>query len=276
MADKEHGWGHKMRCQAVIEEAQRIGHEVRVISNEHATTYHMTNLADKYVLYAALANYEPDWLVVDLPTIPRWIIDMTRVLRVSFATLNGVGHAMEALADVVWVQDTPERAILRQSIRDLHWLGGYKWYVWGGAADKLNLLNYFGKHMKHAPAWLVRTNLMTNFPKLDTWSPGQAEIVGTGNNALWYLARAGQVCSATGMSMWEAAFLNIPQYLVSLTDEHLHWAQNMADLGLAKVWRKIGLPEPDAFKTWLQEPFKLTGQRPDGLGAQRFIEELQR
>ncbi len=274
LANRGCGYGHYYRCQALIQTAGQLGHEIHTISDS-TFAYHLLTggLEDKQTIYAAL-TWRPEWLIIDLQeSAPRWLIDMARAFNAKLANLNGVGRIDENNeADVVWTQDTPERVILRQSVLNTTWLSGYKWFVWGGGADKLGLLPYFAATVPEAHAWLVHTDMIPN----DTM-PGsrQQESIRTyNNNYLWYLSKCKQVCAAFGMAAWENACLKIPQHLVSLTPTHLYFAQNMANLGLAKVWPQVGLPAKDEFRAWLQEPFMPTGQRPDGLGAQRFLEEL--
>lgn len=277
--DKQHGGGHKYRCHALANKARRLGHNVRIVSNDTGADYMLGKTIDLWVIQRAVRLSKCDWLIVDLEEAPPdWITQV----QIKKCNLNGPGwlgdngHTIDqGWADLVWIQDDPKRVILRQSVLDAKWQGGDNWFVFGGSADPLKLLPRFDKYSDYN-ANLVGTTLSDHFV---LEKPNHHYIVTNGDLILPYMVHSAGSVLHMGITAFETAALSngkMPIYLFSKTPGHLHYAQNMEALGYAKAYPTIGLPEAQEFTEFIQTPYKPCGPKIDGKAIDRLLKELQR
>jgi len=273
---RDYGYGHAYRCQTLADAARVAGHNIIKISNDVLQIgYYISALDTEGIvaLYDILVKTKPDWLIIDLPDTPRTVISLARELGIRVCLLNGVGHAMETeLADLVWIQDTPERVILRSEF--VTELPARDWLVFGGGADETGLLPAFSKIMQHASAYLINTRL-TGYSNNIVKSNKHSLVLTDGLEMLRYMRASRKAIIHMGMTAWELAALGKPVYVFSRTAEHLHFAQQMQQQNLVLAYPQVGLPETDLdFRGFLATKFIPSGRMPDGLGAQHLLEAL--
>lgn len=278
MADFDHGYGHHYRCLALADTARAAGHTVKLMSNLDTADYHLSDDTTHGLLEGALESYQPDWLVVDFAhTFDSKLCALAHRNNSMIVNLNGVGWQFDTPdADITWVQDVPERVILRASVLDTKWHGGKGWFVWGGAADSINLLPTFSQALPEVEAILVGTTVTDS--KLLTYKFASAHTytITSNDEILPHMANSGRACIHCGMMMWELAYLGIPTYIFSGSVSHLHFAQNIEAMGLAKAWPQVGLPGKDEMRNFLLTDFTInTARRPDGRGVVRLLAEME-
>ena len=272
-AGHAYGYGHLYRSQALANTARQMGYTVFEISNYPIFSEYWISEHDIASLHAALVRIKPDWLIIDLPTISREISITAHELGIKTCFLNGVGHQLETeLADLVWIQDMPERIILRPKFTNHK--TDTEWFVYGGGADELGLLPCFSKAMPDVTAYLIDTNLTSYSANIV--QSRLHELVRPDNiQILDYMQHARRAVLHMGMNAWELAALGKSIYLFSRDEGHLYFAQHMAELNLALAFPRVGLPEVDELRNFLATDFTPSGKKPDGLGAQRLLKELK-
>ena len=278
-ADRAHGYGHHYRCQALANTAKQRGHTVNMINNTINADMYLHGFNNLSDIKHILENHSFDWLVVDLEEpIPDWVCDIAHEHKIKVANLNGIGWDTKTeLVDLSWVQDAPERVILRESIvNTVHNKGNY-WFVFGGSADPLELRKAFVTNLREQQAFLVQTNLAN---KLDTklLSPIQRVALVHEDTILPYMAGAKSACIGMGMIAWETVYIGIPTYIFSVSEGHLKFAKNLERLGLARAYPEVGLPDKAEMRRFLLDTPRFVvplENRPDGLGAERFLQALE-
>ncbi len=283
LSDKAHGWGHKVRCNVLYNTARNLGYQVRLLSNEIGLPgvgygYYWGGLEDYKNAEAAFLVWQPDWLIVDLEDIvPNWLPILAQQYRCRICNINANGWAEkhginveQPWADMVWVQDTPERMIIRRSVLEQKREPGSQWFVFGGAADPLKVLPLFDQALPTTPAWLVQTNLASHFNTHN----GHELVITSGDAVLPFMANAKAACVHFGIISWELAAMGVPTYALSRSDAHLYYAKRVEEFGLGRAFPRVGLPDEAELRTFLAEPCAMTGQKPDGRGAERLLAKL--
>ena len=271
------GYGHMYRSKERLRRARELGHRTEAACNNHNTRYYVADWDDKDNIEYALADYRPDWILVDLPVNIKWIKDMAHSFGAQICLLNPVGLTTReeeyAHADVVWRQDSPQTIILRpEFINAEHYAhDAREWFVFGGAEDLLDIGNAFAKAMPDKTAWIVQTSLT-----IPSYMPSNKHriVAPETNSILTYMQRSDKACLHCGVSAWETAAAGLPAYLFSNDEDHLATAKKMQDMGLVLAWDDIGLPDKKNIREFLSIPFKPNGERPDGKAADRLLEIL--
>jgi spore coat polysaccharide biosynthesis predicted glycosyltransferase SpsG len=278
-ADRAHGYGHHYRCQALANTARQHGHQVNLINNTVSADLYLHGLDNLSDIKYILENHHFDWLIVDLEEpIPDWVCDIAHERKTKVANLNGIGWDTKTeLVDLSWVQDVPERVILRESIINTVRGHGNYWFVFGGSADPLELRKAFATNLREQQAFLVQTDIAN---KIDTklLSPIQRVVLVHEDTIIPYMASAEYACIHCGMAQWELAYLGVPSYIFSRDAEHLHFAKNMENYAFARAYPEIGLPEKAEMRKFLLDTPRFVvplENRPDGLGAMRFMQTLE-
>lgn len=280
----KHGWGHKYRVLETARVAREKGIPVEVVSNDiEATGFRLTIGSksphlDKGRLSALLNRLTPEWVVYDLSKKPTQdIIDKTRSKPVKIANLNGLGHNLEAdsWADFSWVQDSPEKVILRKDLLKVkHEPITNNWFVFGGSVDELNLLENFENVIQRDPALLIGTELRQPMtPKF----ANHTYIESSGPVIMQHMRYASRAAVHMGMICYELAAIGVPQYIFSRSEEHLRYAKMLESYGLGLAYPKVGLPEPNEMRKFFMEPIVLNpNNKPDCMGADRFLDAIMK
>ncbi len=278
--------GHKYRSEALRKEAVAYKHNIATVGD--------------------IYRHKPvDWLIADVirwEEIPEELVELCHKQHTKIALLNGVGHKIEeGQADFVWIQDKPERVILRRELFQNPWYNRKIirrhnrrwWFVFGGATDSMGLLPAFVDAMEHN-AWLVTTELTPDYSHITTYwdaalhgktkekghSVWQNPIKMADDNDLFsHMYIVQNACVAMGMTAWEFAAIRKHTYVFSISEEHLHFAQNMADMGLVKAYPKVGIPSAQEIKDFLVEwpRYRMNKKyAPDGNGATRLLMALEK
>ncbi len=284
------GWGHWHRSIALLNEARRQGMTVALASNRPVdvhTGYYTVKYQNFPDFREAVAAFQPDWIIVDLPgQLPKWIADFNQC---RICTLNGVGYNQTTSVDLRVIQGVchnlpedeqtvsgAEYVIIRPIIAELaqsEYEPVRKYAVWGGAADRLKLLQTTVSYLPHDMSFLLATRLITPPVTPSTYKT----IMVSGEEIFRYLTLSQKVISAMGMMAWEVACLGLPGYYFSLTPLHLKFAQGMEQCGLIKAWPETGLPSRSEFAAFVTTPFTVAAQnRPDGQGASRVLAEIRK
>lgn len=275
--DKLHGFGHVYRCQGLISTAVKMGHDARMLGNYNAD-YTMMNVRDINNLLVTLYEFKPDWLVIDLEEkAPEWMANHARNYGAKVAYLNGVGRTEENYgANLVWIQDSPKTVILRDSVLNTkHYDNGSdsRWFVFGGSADPLNLLPTFARNVEER-SWLICTELSSPRHPFSYNTTVHKYTLVQDITILAYMAKASKMCTHMGMINWEGAYLGLPIYTFSRGEGHLGFAKGMETLGLVRAYPEVGIPAREQFLDFVYSPFRPDGERPDGKGAERFLETI--
>jgi hypothetical protein len=277
LATKEHGLGHIYRSRAFIKRARELGHNVLEMSNllDASILKVNPNASIESALGIGLLVRKFDWIVIDVPNqVPDAAIEVVHRAGAKVALLNGVGRTWEEAADISWIQDRPERVIIRDEFVTKRWLGGNMWFCWGGAADMMGLLPKFAE--TRLPGWLVRSELG---PEVSGENGYQVVVSEPKENMLSYMMGCKGACIAMGMIAWELAALGVPTYAFSRSPEHLEFAKKMESMGLLNAWPSVeGVEVPDryAMLQFLHSGSGPSGRAPDGLGADRLIDAMEK
>ena len=293
-AKPEVGLGHWFRTLALADVANEAGHQVWLCGNRMARgihNYYQIRENEPDDLYFVIEQIKPDCLVLDLQDkVPGYVYNIPRK-NMKIVVLNGVGREEEDQADLTIIQgfsDTQysktfsgvEYIILRPELFKYPKIENPKsWFVFGGAADKMQLLAEFQHTM-----WDIQANLWTtSFSPLNGVVNNDAHslyrtdgynIVNGTMFAIMCLSKA--ACISMGMTAWELVAMGIPTYVFSWSEGHLAFAKQMEKNGLIKVWDGIGLPGFDLFRNFLLEnQFEITGDKPDEFGAQRVLKLME-
>jgi hypothetical protein len=275
--DKLHGYGHVYRCEALIDTANELNHNACMLGNRRAS-FLMHNARDMTNYLSALYDFKPDWVVIDLEEqAPDWMSNYAHQFGAKVAYLNGVGRVEENYgADCTWVQDSPDTVILRQSVIHSQLVAdpecSPRWFVFGGSADPLDLLPTFARNMQEK-SWLISTELSASRDVIANTEIHQITLV-SDERILYYMARADKMCTHMGMINWEGAYLGLPIYTFSRGAGHLGFAKRMEGMGLVCAFPRVGIPDKSEFVEFLEQPFIPDGEKPDGKGAERFLETI--
>lgn len=289
------GYGHIFRSLALARTAQARGHTIYVASDRQppdGLTHIPAKYDDPVTLACALEMVKPDWLIVDVPDpLPMWI---RGIARCKVCALNGIGYnqneggldlrVIQGVDDVelpgpqdkVPVLKGIEYVILRPEIaRFKGMVRGEDVVIWAGGTDATGLIQRFPIACPGTFATIIASPMATSplvlpptqtYVRPDIESP---EIFG-------WLAGARAVIGNFGMIAWETSYLQLPGYFFSATPLHLRFARGMARAGLVKIWPTVGLPSNEEIKEFVRTPFEPWGEPPDGLGAVRVMETLER
>ena len=278
MYDQQHGGGHKYRCLALANKARRLGHTVNIISNDTGANFMLQDINNAWFVNKAIADTKCDWLIVDLESQPPNYINDVKCL---VCNLNGPGwfgdngrDSDQSWADLVWVQDTPDKVIIRQTVLDTKWQNGTYNFVFGGSADPLHLLQYYDKHCM-AAAYLISTPLQIKYTPLHEQ---HKYIVSSGDQILRYMQNAQMAITHMGITNFELAAISngcIPQYIFSRTKGHLYYAKNLEKFGYALAYPDIELPSsPVDFMDFINTKYTTGGPPIDGKAVDRLLKEL--
>lgn len=290
---KKTGFGHWFRSLALAQTAQQRGHEVTIVGDRHPPNdlpfIHLHDLSPG-ALVMALQATKPDWLIVDLPgDLPRWIRELTPC---RICTLNGIGYnqadganlrVIQGVADVdlpgpqdkVPVLKGIEYVILRPEIEKYKGMArSQDWLCWGGGADILHLLTRF---TVACPGWFATliTSPMAPAPLIVSPTHSVVRLNEESTDIFGWMAGSRAACVAMGMCTHELVYLGIETYCFNASELHLRFAKGMERAGLLKTWPAVGLPSNQEIKEFLSTPFRITGERPDGLGAVRVMEAIE-
>lgn len=266
-ANRYTGWGHWFRSIALADHLQNRGHQVTIISDyeEPRFAHHQVPYGDQTLWRSPLMNH-PDWLVVDLPDeAPAWLYDYCQAKQVRTCVLNGVGHQVGDQADLRIVQGLGEGEysgvdyiILRPQVFEAKKKRNPQadWFVFGGAADKMNLTEKF-------PNW---QRVVFKLPEKALASPDEYD-----NGFLHFASLCRRACVAMGVSAWELTAIGVPTTVFSLTPLHLEFALEMQRHGYIKAWHKVGLPDKDTMIDFLSKPVAITGKPIDGRACERIL-----
>lgn len=291
-ADEEVGFGHWYRIQALVRTLEEREHLVWVVGNvmAHGHNYYQIRPGERNDLYHVFDIVRPDIIVADLQTrVPDYLYELSMQFGTKVVVLNGVGYDWEQDADLAIIQgfsdikadntlSGPEYVILRDEIHKFANMGLMRepgsWLVWGGAADRLGLLNKFAELFSERPARLMASKYVT-----DGITPGsQIQLVYTtdsGEEFIPIMATSEKAFVAMGMICWELATLGIPAYVFSRSEGHLGFAKKMDEQGLIKAWRAVGLPNDNEIAEFLYTPFEVNGILPDREATTRIAQAME-
>jgi len=288
-ANQEVGFGHWYRSIALANHAKQKEHLVWLIGNKMARGYDYFQTREDFPddLYHILHQVKPDVLVMDLQNkVPEHIYDIIDGTNTKTVVLNGVGYRNEdERADATIVQGYPdapptqantfygpEYVILRQSIFNMKWTPLTSWFVWGGARNKLDILDRFHKSMKDESAMIIATNFAKNVPEPNT---NHQVYIPEDEGIFPLMSISKRACIAMGMVAWELAVLGVPIYAFSWSEGHLRFAKTMQENGLLLAWDGIGLPPNEKIVGFLSRDFIPTGKRPDSKGVDRVLSIME-
>ena len=245
LVGKEHGLGHKYRCDALAEHLVDAGHSVYIINNDRAAHRHeirASSIVDgqlcntMFAIREMSSLYNVDTVIVDLKDNNEELNSYIKSLGLRLVLLNGVGHNVDSkLADLVWIQDSPHTVILRKKVLELSLEDDDRWLVFGGAADEMGLLRAFDA-VCDEPADLLYTELAPVY-SIDFIPNENHELIRVdGDEILKYMAKARKACVHMGMIAWELVCGYTNVYIVSKNDGHRKFADNLERLGLAKSY----------------------------------------
>jgi hypothetical protein len=282
LRNEETGLGHFHRMGALTQAALDKSHEVTVVTD--GPTDPMANTFPARPMKAidfelALDQWPPDWVVIDLPDVPERFVKAARAVGANVCLIDGVGHAV-AGADLVISQGlegehrAPDYLLLRRGAKSFGWIGnGMMPLVWGGGSDVMGLVPAYCEAFPDGKACILPPRHGG-----EDQPNGRRKWVSRarGEAVFGLLATCGDLITAMGMICWEAAAIGTPMHVFSCSERHLKTARGMEELGLLRAWPMVGLPEPCVMKDFLSRPFMPTGLRPDGLGARRVVELLEK
>jgi len=241
LVGKEHGYGHKVRCEALAEHLIDAGHKVNIISNSDSLTKDIGQRV--FRVDGQLHNVkfsiremvkDIDIVIVDTAEVIPELNEFIKSLGLKLVLLNGIGHELESeYADLVWIQDSPSTVILRKSVLELpvDHLALDHWMVFGGASDEMGLLRVFDA-VCDEDADLLFTKL-TPLSKIDFIPAENHRLVCVDDDdILDYMSGASRACVHMGMTAWEMAHLGVQAYVISKGKSHLRFANNLMELGL--------------------------------------------
>lgn len=272
--NQEVGYGHWYRALALAEAAETRGHQVVLLSDKkepsQITVWIDGKLNMPRVAYA-LARYQPDWLLYDVPWRPEaYLVQAIHDYNCRVGWLDAGPDDDPACCDLLWVQDDPARVILRTSLHYARYEPDSHWLVFGGAADKLGLVPRFAETIDE-PAWLITSASNEIIGR----AHGNHTIFGNPSGMVSLERHARKACLAMGQTAWECAALGVPIYLFALDQKHRATALKMAALGYAHTWGEVGLPPEDAWlRTFLAHDFKPDGP-PIAGGAENLLNLLE-
>ena len=272
------GQGHQVRCEELASVAMERGHRCATIYSPPGEPAHEVRERME------AAGFRPDWLLVDLPgELPDAAFELAEGYGAMVCNLDGQGEgdderpaltivqsaAVEKVSDRV--RGGPGWVVLRRRLFTYlrHNLDPrHKWFVYGGSGDQMGLVPMFLEACSGWPAYVAGDIDQVEVAGIDLIKP-------PGSIIFSYIASCRQACVQMGMTAWECAALGLPAKVFSPTEGHLRHALAMASGGLVAAWPEVGLPPPDEFRAFLEEPFAMTGKPPDGRGAERVLELME-
>ena len=281
-ADEQYGLGHHYRCLELAKELEKSGHIVYLLSNLQfpKRLYFQLRPHNQYDFYHIVDQCNLNWLIIDTPYHPdQFVFEYKDKFNYRILYLNA--DMDNAFIDINVIQGCldgthsgPEYVIIRS---DLH---EYKtdtksdsWFVFGGSADKMELLKYFTKTIDDR-AFLVGTEFADLPDKIDNDKHMLASVADD-TAFLALMASCKRACISFGMVAWELVYFGIPTYVFSPTKDHLRWAQAMEKERLIKAYPDVGLPNEHEVKEFLSKPFEIAENSLDLKGAARIVRLME-
>jgi len=287
---KKHGLGHHYRSIALANELIARDHFTWYLSNEMFPRQRYFQIRDglESDYYHALHQLRPDWVIIDLPDEPdEYYFEYAKQFNSKVLLLNGCGKEYEQHAEISIVQgyypgkhkySGSDWIVLRKDILS-KWVGNIKtndWFVFGGSADQMGLLNAFHLAMPGKSAFMCGAEGHVPPGQMPSMSDNHMPCLIKDEAIYPFMGMSRKACVSFGMSAWELVYLGIPVYAFSLTDKHLKWAQGAEKAGLIKAYPEVGLPEIEKISSFLQEPFEIEGHKPDGMATKRIVELMEK
>ena len=275
--NKQSGFGHFYRATALADEAWQRGHTVAFAGDaKPLSSSKYYSVHDAQTFHKAVADFNPDWLIVDLPgQLPSYIAE----IRAKLCVINGIGHNSGIRPELAISQGfegeycAPKYLILRRALARYNKVSrGDRWFVFGGAADELGLLPAFDRAMEDQPAYLLATELTEG---LTGWVAKHRIVTGQDDSVLGWIAIARSGCVHLGVTTWELLYFNIPCYVFSRSEYHLKDALEMDKRGWVKAWPGIGLPSDEELREFLLTPFAPPKNVVGLDGAMRVIKLIE-
>ena len=282
-ANEKYGLGHHYRCIELAKRLEESGHIVYLLSNLQfrRKLFFQLRPHERYDFYHIVNQCNLDWIVVDTPYIPDQfvheygeqfgykILYLNSSTDLTFIDINIIQGCL------VGKYSGPQYVILRSDLDEYNTgLNNKSWFVFGGSADKMNLLKKFSKTVDEN-AFLAGTEFADLPEKLTN---DKHMLVSTGGDDAAFLAlmsSCGKACISFGMIAWELVYFNIPTYAFSPTKDHLRWAQAMENEGLIKAYLDVGIPEDHKIKEFLSEDFEIAENTLDLEGANRIVKLME-
>ena len=234
-AESQVGLGHWFRTQALEDEAKSRGHATHFLTNRMLFRQMYFQIRNENVddFYNCLHQIKPHVLIVDVQGhIPDYMHEIARKFNVKIVILNGVGRVDENHADLVIVQgfnngnqnkntvSGPEYVILRSKLNQVPAMhSGNAWFVWGGANDKMSLLEAFNQFDDREAILAVHKEFInpSTYNKIVNTQPNSLHLICqvTGDAMLPIMANSKRACIAMGMTAWELAYFGTPTYVFS-------------------------------------------------------------
>lgn len=287
----QHGLGHHYRSLALVNELEAQDNFVWRLSNTMFSPrqkYFQIRDGVDYDLLHNLHQLKPDWVIIDYPGEPdEYYFKLCRQFDAKILLLNGKGKEYEQKADISIVQgyypgehkySGSDWIILRKDVLD-KWTDNKRtndWFVFGGSSDQMGLLNAFHIAMPNSSAFLVGAKGHVPQGQMPSMNDNHMPCLVDDGAIHPFMGMSKNACVAFGMTAWECAYLDMPVYAFSLSDEHLLWAKGAEDAGLIKVWPEKGLPKIEKISSFLNEKFEITGKKPDGMATKRIIELMEK
>ena len=281
-ADKNYGLGHHYRCIELAKELEKSGHDVYLFSNLQfrRKLFFQLRSHNKHDFYHIVHQCNLDWLVVDTPYVPnQFIHEYSKEFGYKILYLNSDMDL--ALIDINIIQGClvgkysgPKYVILRSDLDEYKTgLNNENWFVFGGSADQMRLLESFSKTIDEN-AFLAGTEL-AELPEKITNDKHMLMSAGDDAAFLALMSTCGKACISFGMTAWELVYFGIPTYAFSPTKEHLRWAQAMEKEGLIKAYPDVGIPENHRIREFLNEDFEIAENTLDLKGANRIVRLME-
>ena len=281
-ANEKYGLGHHYRCLELAKELEKSGHIVYILSNLQfpRRLYFQLRPHKKHDFYHIVDQCNLDWLVVDTPDTPDGFI-YAYSLQFKYKILYLNANRDWPLPDINIIQGCligkysgPEYVILRSDLYEYQTdTKSDSWFVFGGSADKMELLKYFTKTVDDR-AFLVGTEFANLPEKIDNEKHMLASVADD-TAFLALMASCKKACISFGMVAWELVYFGIPVYAFSPTKDHLKWAQAMEKEGLIKAYPDVGLPDEYRVIEFLAEPFEIAENSLDLKGAARIVKLME-
>jgi len=263
------GLGHWYRMKVLMNAARAKGHTVALTTDEF--------------------DFAPDWLIVDVPE-DMYSEEILYILykhsHVNVCTIDGISHRLGTRADLNISQglsgeySAPEYLIVRKPVMTRCLALSAEWFAFGGASDKMGLYDKFRRNCSDWTANMVvgefapSLNIQDVNSRHHVWM--RLDKIEPSDYIFSLMNKCNRACLAMGMIVWEVLSMGLPSYVFSYTDRHLESALAMEEAGYIKAFDETGLPEPKAFREFLQQPFTPIAPPIDYLGAERVIRLMER
>ena len=258
------GLGHWYRMQVLMDAARARGHTVALTTEE--------------------PDFVPDWLVVDVPEevySEEILFSLYQHSYVNVCTIDGISHKLGINSDLNISQSltgeysAPEYLIIRRPAVTKYPALRAEWFVFGGAADKMELYQKFHRDCSDWKANII-VGKFANYPNIQDVFYKHFVWINPRDGIFSIMDACHKACLAMGMVVWETLSLGLPSYVFSYTDQHLKSALAMEQAGYVRAFSETGLPEPKVFREFLQQPFTPLVPPIDYLGAERVIELMEK